>query len=79
MGNKLYRSQDDKMIGGVCGGLAEHFKIDPSLVRLAFALLFFLGGHGLLVYLILWIIIPPVPNPGIVDVISHDQPPTRPE
>jgi phage shock protein C len=75
MENKLYRSQSDKMIGGVCGGLAEHFKIDSSLVRLAFALLFFLGGHGLLLYLILWIIMPNQPDHMVVDVRSHDQPP----
>ena len=75
MENKLYRSQSDKMIGGVCGGLAGHYKIDPSLVRLAFALLFFLGGHGLLLYLILWIIIPGQPAGSVVDARSQNQPP----
>jgi phage shock protein C len=75
MENKLYRSSSDKLIGGVCGGLGEHFKIDPTLVRLAFALLFFFGGHGLLLYLILWVIMPTTPDNNIVDVRSHDQPP----
>jgi len=71
MENKLYRSQTDKMVAGVCGGLAEHFKIDPSLVRLAFVLLFFFGGHGLLLYLILWIIMPTEANRTVVDVHPH--------
>jgi len=76
MENKLQRSSNDKMIGGVCGGLGEHFKIDPTLVRLAFALLFFLGGHGLLLYIILWVIMPAAINPEIVDVRPRDPPPS---
>jgi phage shock protein C len=55
---KLYRSQNQKMIGGVCGGLAEYFDLDPTLVRLVFILLLFTPLHGLLLYLILWIITP---------------------
>lgn len=55
---KLYRSTTDKMIGGVCGGLAEYFNIDPTLIRLVFVLLLFTPLHGLIVYLILWIITP---------------------
>src|SRR5690554_3665647 len=58
MSKKIYRSKTDKMIGGVCGGLAEYFDIDPTLVRLALLLLFFARGTGLLVYIIAWIIIP---------------------
>ena len=56
--NRLYRSTENKMIAGVCGGLAEFFGLDPTLVRLVFVVLALLGGHGLLVYLILWIIVP---------------------
>ena len=56
--NRLYRSTENKMIAGVCGGLAEFFGLDPTLVRLVFVILALLGGHGLLVYLILWIIVP---------------------
>ncbi len=56
---RLYRSDTQKMLGGVCGGLAEYFNIDVSLVRLLWALTLFFGGAGLLVYLIAWIIIPP--------------------
>ncbi|MGI6331094.1 MAG: PspC domain-containing protein [Zhaonellaceae bacterium] len=58
MTNKIYRSERDKMIGGVCGGLAEYFNIDVVLIRLLWVLLFFLGGSGVLAYIIAWIIIP---------------------
>ncbi len=60
MENKLYRSRKDLMIGGVCGGLAEYLRIDSTLVRLFFILLSFGGrGIGVMVYLLLWIIVPP--------------------
>jgi len=55
---RLYRSRTDTMIGGVCSGLAKYFSLDPTVVRLAFVLLFLLAGHGLLVYLILWLVVP---------------------
>ena len=58
---KLYRSRTDKKIAGVCGGLADFFGIDSSLVRLFFILLFLFGGSGFLVYVILWIIVPEQP------------------
>lgn len=56
--NRLTRSQADCMIGGVCGGLGKYFKIDATLIRLAFVLLTLAGGSGVLVYFILWIVIP---------------------
>jgi phage shock protein C len=59
---RLYRSTTDRMLGGVAGGLGEYFGLDTSLVRLLFVLLFLLGGHGLLVYIILWIIVPERPS-----------------
>ncbi len=58
MSRRLYRSQTDRMIGGVCGGLAQVLDIDPTIVRLVFVLLALLGGHGVLLYLILWLIMP---------------------
>jgi len=58
---KLQRSRGEAMIGGVCGGLGDYFGIDPTVVRLAFVLLALLGGHGLLIYLILWIVMPRQP------------------
>ena len=65
---KLYRSQTDKMLGGVCGGLASYLGLDSTVVRLIFALLFLLAGHGLLIYLILWLVMPPEPLPLPVNV-----------
>ena len=61
MYKKLYRSVTDKMVGGVCGGLAEYFDIDPVIVRLIFVLAVIFGGSGILAYIILWIIIPEKP------------------
>ena len=61
MYKKLYRSVTDKMLAGVCGGLAEYFAIDPVIVRLIFVLAVIFGGSGILAYIILWIIIPQKP------------------
>ena len=58
MEKKLYRSPDNRMIGGVCGGLAEYLGVDPTVVRLIMALITFVGGMSLLVYLLMWLIIP---------------------
>ena len=55
---RLYRSTTDKVIGGVCGGLASYFKIDPAIVRLAFVVFALLGGASVLLYLVLWIAVP---------------------
>ncbi|MBR9681908.1 MAG: PspC domain-containing protein [Candidatus Altiarchaeota archaeon] len=59
---RLYRSGEDKMIGGVCGGLAEYFEIDPTLVRLAWAVSVFFWGTGVLAYILAWIIVPRNPK-----------------
>ncbi|MFC2054119.1 PspC domain-containing protein [Chloroflexota bacterium] len=61
---KLYRSRDDRMIGGVCGGLGEFFDIDPTLIRLLFVLLTIFGGSGVLVYLVMLLIVPEEPLEG---------------
>ena len=58
MSNKLYRSQTNKMLGGVCGGLAKYLNIDVTIVRLFFIILTFLGGFGPLIYFIMWIVVP---------------------
>lgn len=58
MKKKLYRSNVNKMVWGVCGGIAEYFDIDPTLVRLAWVLFCALGGSGILAYIITAIIIP---------------------
>jgi phage shock protein PspC (stress-responsive transcriptional regulator) len=60
---KLYRSRTDKMIAGVCGGLAQYLGIDSTLLRLLFALLVVFGiGSGILIYLVLMIIVPLEPE-----------------
>lgn len=62
MSKKLYKSRDNKMIEGVCGGIAEFFGIDATLVRLGWVLFCALGGSGILAYIIAAIIIPPCPE-----------------
>lgn len=59
---KLYRSRKERMIAGVCGGISECYAVDPTWVRLLFVLFFFAGGCALLVYLIMWLIIPLAPE-----------------
>ena len=58
---RLYRSKSEKMIAGVCGGLAVYFGLDPTIVRLIFLLLLFAPPSGILIYLILWLITPMEP------------------
>ncbi len=55
---KLYRSRKERIIFGVCGGLADYFQVDPILVRLVFIILAVSGGSGILIYLILALITP---------------------
>jgi phage shock protein C len=62
MNKKLYRSRKDYMISGVCGGIAEYFEIDSTLVRLLAVLVVLLGGAGLVAYIIAWIVIPKNPD-----------------
>lgn len=61
MEKRLYRSRKDRMIGGVCAGLADYFSLDVSLIRLLVLVLFLAGTIGLWPYLILWIIVPEEP------------------
>ena len=55
---RLYRARDGRVVAGVCAGLAAYFSVDPTLVRLAFALVTVFGGLGVLLYLCAWIVIP---------------------
>ena len=55
---RLYRSRKNRMLGGVCGGIAEYFEIDPVIVRLIAVALFFVGGSAVLAYIIALIVIP---------------------
>lgn len=54
----LYRSETNKVIAGVAGGLGEYFNIDPTIIRVLFVLLTVFGGSGLVIYIVLWLIIP---------------------
>lgn len=58
MNKILYRSQNDKIVAGVCGGLAEYFDIDATIIRLLFILIIAFGGSGFIIYLLLWLIMP---------------------
>jgi phage shock protein C len=77
----LRRSSTDKMVGGVCGGLAEHTGIDSLVWRVGFVALTLAGGAGILVYLLLWVLMPPAPRaageqPGSLDRLAeqaHDK------
>ena len=67
--HRLTRSETDKRIGGVAGGIAEYFSFDPTLIRIAFVVAAFMGW-GLIAYVVLWIVLPrgqpgvPVQGPG---------------
>ena len=60
-GKKLYKSRDNRMISGVCAGIAEYFNMDPTIIRLAGVLFSLLGGSGVLGYIIAAIVIPEYP------------------
>jgi len=85
---ELRRSGTDSMLGGVCGGLAEYTGIDTVLWRVGFVALALLGGSGFLLYLLLWVFMPPAPDrrPGPLDgpierlrgAVTHAQAP-RPQ
>ena len=65
---KLYRSRTDKVLGGVCGGIADYFQVDPTLIRLLAVILFFAEGIGFLFYIIAWMIIPERGEESFIDV-----------
>jgi len=69
-GSRLRLSATDRKIGGVCGGLGEFFDLDPLLFRVAFVVLAFVGGLGILLYLVLWLVVPGPATP----VTSGEQP-----
>lgn len=55
---RLFRSTRNRVLGGVCGGFAQYFNIDPVLVRIIFVLLMLFSGVGILIYIISWILMP---------------------
>jgi phage shock protein C len=58
MSKRLYRSETDRVLGGVCGGIAEYLKVDSTVIRLLLVLTVIYGGAGVLAYLIFWIVVP---------------------
>ena len=78
---RLYRSRSDRMIGGVCGGLAQFLTIDATIIRLLFVFAALFGGASLLVYLVILLIVPeePLPKDAVISAtpiepVSTDQP-----
>jgi phage shock protein C len=67
MEKKLYKIEKGKMLDGVCGGIAEYFNIDPTLVRLGWALISLAGGSGVVAYIVCAIIIPRKPEDIVVE------------
>ena len=61
MDKRLYRSRESRMIAGVCGGLAEYFDMDPTIVRLIVVAAALAAGGGILAYILAWIIVPERP------------------
>ncbi len=70
---RLMRSETDRMIAGVCGGLAEYLNVDPVLVRLAFVVLGLASGVGLVLYVLLWLLMP-TPSRGQPTIRLMDEP-----
>ena len=62
MNKRLYKSNENKMVDGICGGIAEYFGIAPTLVRLAWVLFCAMGGSGFVAYIVAAIIIPRAPE-----------------
>ena len=62
MKNKLYKSNSDKKISGVCGGIAEHLNVDSTIIRLLWVLLSFMYGSGIFIYIVCALIIPDKPE-----------------
>ena len=67
---RLFRSRTDVMLGGVCGGLAKYLDVDPTVIRLVFVLLLFIGLGGFWIYLVLWLITPVEPSSSHTAVVE---------
>jgi len=73
MKDKLYRSRRVRVFGGIAGGLAQYFNLDPILVRVLFVVITILHGFGILLYIILWIVVPEEPFEVAYKVKTDDQ------
>ena len=67
---KLIRSENNKMIAGVCGGLGEYLGLDPTIVRLIFVLLLLTGSLGFWLYVIMWVVVPPEGGQAVLPLNS---------
>jgi phage shock protein C len=77
---RLYRSRKDRMLAGVCGGLAAYMGVDPTIVRLIFVVSVFVTfTTSFFLYLIFWLIIPEEPVSGVVDVVDVVDVPSSPK
>jgi len=65
---KLYRSNKDRMLAGVCGGIGQYLGVDATLIRLLWIAATFLGGSGIIAYLIAWTVIPAHPTDTLVSI-----------
>ena len=63
---RLFRSRDERMLGGVCGGLGEYLNTDPTIIRILFVIITLFGFAGVFLYLAMWLIVPEEP----LDVVS---------
>jgi phage shock protein PspC (stress-responsive transcriptional regulator) len=72
--DRLYRNPYDKLIGGVCSGIANYFDVDPVLIRLIFVVLLFVFGTGILTYIIAWIVIPVAKTPEELQYMQGGNP-----
>jgi len=59
---RLYRSRKDKQLAGVCGGIADYFNLDPTIVRIIWIILTLAGGPGLILYIIMALVVPEEPE-----------------
>jgi phage shock protein PspC (stress-responsive transcriptional regulator) len=62
MAKKLYLSDTDRKLGGVCGGIGEYLEIDSTIIRLLWVILIFMAGTGILAYIVAWAIVPKQPR-----------------
>ncbi len=69
----LYRAGDNRIIAGVCGGIAEYFSVDPGIIRLIWVLFAVAGGAGIWAYIVAWIIIPENPGDKLSDLNMQEK------
>lgn len=79
MKKRLYKSATEKKLCGVCGGLAEYFDIDPTIVRVVWALLSVFWGTGILLYIIMALVMPVKDSAHVIDVESEVREPKEKE